>query len=147
MARKSKFTPEVQEKILRYLRLGSYVETAAAAAGIARDTFYDWMKRGAKGEKPYKAFAEAVDQVMAESEARDLAIILKAAEKNWTAAAWRLERRFPDRYGRHDRTKIDAKIDVEGKVEVAADEQLLGKLAGLIERARKARDPGEPQPR
>jgi transposase len=130
MARKSKLTPEVQEKLLRYLRLGCYVETAAACAGISRDTFYDWMKRGGKGEKPYKQFADAVDQAMAESEARDLAVILKAAEKNWTAAAWRLERRFPDRYGRHDRTKVEA------KVEVTTDESaLVQKLARLIDGA------------
>jgi hypothetical protein len=94
------------------------------------------MKRGGKGEKPYRQFADAVDQAMAESEARDLAVILKAAEKNWTAAAWRLERRFPDRYGRNDRTKVEAKVDVE-----INDDRLLGKLAGLIERARARRDP------
>lgn len=127
---KTKLTPETQEKILRYLRLGAYVETAAACSGIHRDTFYGWMKKGAKGEKPYKAFAEAVEQAMAESEARDLAIILKAAEKNWTAAAWRLERRFPDKYGRHDRTKVEA------KVEVSVDEDaLVSKLARLVEGA------------
>ena len=136
MARKSKLTPETQDKILKYLRLGTYVETAAAAAGISRDTFYDWLKRGAKGEKPYRAFSDAVDKALAEAEARDVAIIMKAAEHTWQAAAWRLERRFPDRYGRHDRTKVEAKINVD-----VSDDQLIGKLAGLIERAATRQDP------
>jgi transposase len=139
MGRKSALTDELQEKILRYLKLGAYVETAAAAAGISRDCFYKWMRRGAKGEKPYKAFADAVEQALAESEVRDLGIILGAAQTQWQAAAWRLERRFPDKYGRHDRTTVDAKV--KGKVDVeVTDERLFGKLASLIERARTRRD-------
>ena len=127
MATKSKLTPELQEKILRHLRIGAYVETAAACVGISRDTFYQWMKKGARGQKPYVAFAQAVDQALAESEARDLGTILKASQASWQAAAWRLERRFPDRYGRHDRTKIEGKIDVN-----VGDDGLLGKLAQLL---------------
>jgi transposase len=128
VARKTKFTTEVEDRLLRALRLGCYVETAAALAGISRDTFYDWIKKGAKGVAPYAAFARKVDQAMAESEARDLAVILKAAEKNWTAAAWRLERRFPDRYGRNDRTRVEAKVEV-----TTEGEGLVQKLARLID--------------
>lgn len=126
MSRKTKLTPEVQEKILRHLRIGAYVETAAAAAGISRDTFYDWLKKGAKGKAPYATFSGAVDQALAESEARDLATILAASKTQWTAAAWRLERRFPDRYGRFDRMKVEGKVEVDGI-------GLVAKLAKLID--------------
>ncbi|MGH7295164.1 MAG: hypothetical protein ACRELB_09535, partial [Polyangiaceae bacterium] len=102
----SKLTPELQEKILLHLRVGAYVETAAACAGIHKDTFYEWMKKGARGQQPYVAFAQAVNKAVAESESRDLATILKAAQSQWPAAAWRLERRFPEKYGRHDRFKV-----------------------------------------
>ncbi len=128
MARKGKLTAEVEDKLLRALRLGCYVETAASLVGISRDTFYDWMKKGAKGVVPYAAFAKKVDEAMAESEARDLNTILKAAATNWTAAAWRLERRFPEKYGRHDRTKIEAKVEV-----TTDGEGLVQKLARLID--------------
>ena len=46
---KTKLTPELQERILLHLRVGAYVETAAACAGIHKDTFYEWMKKGARG--------------------------------------------------------------------------------------------------
>jgi hypothetical protein len=126
MSRKTKLTPEAQEKILRHLRIGAYVETAAAAAGISRDTFYNWLKRGAEGKAPYAAFAEAVEQAIAESEARDLATVLAASKTQWQAAAWRLERRFPERYGRFDRMKVDAKVQLDGA-------GLIAKLAKLID--------------
>ena len=136
--RKSKLTPEVQDKILLHLRLGAYVETAAACAGIHKDTFYDWMKRGARGQQPYAAFAEAVNRAIAESESRDLATVLKASSKYWVAAAWRLERRFPERYGRFDRMKV------EGKVEHDAGASLLGKLTRLIEGGAEPKKRGRP---
>jgi transposase len=140
MSRKSKLTPEAQEKILRHLRIGAYVETAAAAAGISRDTFDNWLKRGAEGKAPYAAFAEAVDQAVAESEARDLATILAASKTQWQAAAWRLERRFPEKYGRHDRTKVEGKIDVG-----VSGAELASKLARLLAAASQEEDPGGAQ--
>ena len=123
---KSKLTPELQEKILLHLRVGAYVETAAACAGIHKDTFYEWMKKGARGIAPYAAFAEAVNRAVAESESRDLATILKAAQSQWQAAAWRLERRFPEKYGRNDRVKVEAKVEHDGA-------SLIAKLAHLID--------------
>ncbi|HEY1697967.1 MAG TPA: hypothetical protein VGG39_37665 [Polyangiaceae bacterium] len=137
----TKLSPELQEKILLHLRVGAYVETAAACAGIHKDTFYEWMKKGARGQQPYVAFAQAVTRAVAESESRDLATILKAATTQWQAAAWRLERRFPEKYGRHDRVKVDAKIEHDGA-------SLLTKLARLIdgdaEPKKRGRPPKEP---
>ncbi len=134
---KSKLTPELQEKILLHLRVGAYVETAAACAGIHKDTFYEWMKKGARGQQPYVAFAQAVNKAVAESESRDLATILKAAQSQWQAAAWRLERRFPEKYGRNDRLKVDAKIEHDGA-------SLLTKLARLIDGDAEPKKRGRP---
>lgn len=105
-AHKSKLTPELQERLVAFLRAGNYVETAAACAGIHKDTFYEWCKKGRKGEEPFAAFVEAVDKAIAESEARDVALIGKAATVNWQAAAWRLERKMPHKWGRHERHEL-----------------------------------------
>ena len=45
---------------------------------------------------------------MAKSEHDAIQIINKAAEKNWTAAAWKLERRYPHKYGLRNREAIPA---------------------------------------
>lgn len=86
------------------IRGGNYIETAAAYAGISKQTLYNWLRRGARQKSgQYREFALAVEQALAEAEMRDLALIEQAArDGKWQAAAWRLERRFPKRWGRQD---------------------------------------------
>lgn len=98
---KLELNPDLQTRIVTYIQAGSYVETAAAAAGICKDTFYAWLKRGAAGEEPFKGFSDAVEKAAAEAEVRDLAVVDKAARGGtWQAAAWKLERRNPKAWGR-----------------------------------------------
>ncbi|MFD1422452.1 hypothetical protein ACFQ4J_01685 [Laceyella tengchongensis] len=102
--RPTKLTPALQEKIVTVIRGGNYIETAAAYAGISKQTLYNWLRRGARQKSgQYREFALAVEQALAEAEMRDLALIEQAArDGKWQAAAWRLERRFPKRWGRQD---------------------------------------------
>lgn len=114
--RPTKLTPELQAEMVNIIRGGNYVETACAYVGLNKSTFYDWMKRGAreldrvkknpkarvrKDEQIYVEFSNAIKKAEAEAEARDVLIIGKAAETQWQAAAWRLERRLPKKWGRH----------------------------------------------
>lgn len=106
MGRRSKLTPEVQEKICEYVRQGLTYEIAARAAGISESTFYRWRERGekARGGK-FREFWEALKRAEAEAEQRLVERILSASSDTWQAAAWILERRYPDRWGRKDRVK------------------------------------------
>ena len=142
--RPSKLTPEIQEEILRVIKSGNYIETACAYVGINKSTFYEWLKRGArekdrvaknprakvrKSEKPYVDFHNAVEKALAQAEIRDVAIIGKAAEENWQAAAWRLERKFPERWGRKDRFALEHMGKDGGPIETIHTEQIdLSKL-------------------
>jgi hypothetical protein len=105
-----KFDDELAERILTALRAGAYIETAANHAGVSRAIFYHWMKQGRSGVEPYAKFAADVDQALATAELTDWAFVGKAREKEWAAAAWRLERRHPERYGR--RTRVDSNVNV-----------------------------------
>jgi hypothetical protein len=108
---KAKITPEIVEQITNAVRAGNYIDVAAAYVGVHRDTLYTWMKKGRVATSgPYYEFVAKLDQALAAAEVRDVALIGKAAEREWTAAAWRLERKHPDRYGR--RTRIDGNIRV-----------------------------------
>ena len=122
--RPTKLTPEVFEKMVLYQRAGLYFETAAALCGIDRTSRLHWLTRGredldcGRRRTLYAEFFIASEKAVAESEARDLQTIAEvghgheakydkeghlvrpAMAPTWQALAWRLERRFPDRYGR-----------------------------------------------
>lgn len=100
------WTQELQDKLVRMIQAGAYAEVAARACGINKSTFYDWLLRGGRGEEPFAALADAVATAGAESEVRDAAIVGKHAEHDWRAAAWRLERKNPKRWGRKDGLEI-----------------------------------------
>ena len=96
------------------LKAGTYVTTACTYAGIGRKTFYQWMDRGRteaesrdNGNPPdpkeqnYFEIWEAVEAARAAAEVRNIGLIQRAATGGtWQAAAWWLERSFPERYGR-----------------------------------------------
>jgi transposase len=106
--RPTKLTPELHQRIITFLGSGAYLETAAAAAGCSKQSLYDWMKRGAREKEGiHRDFLDAVEKAQATAEIRDVALIAKAAERNWQAAAWRLERRAAIRWGRQDRMKLE----------------------------------------
>ncbi len=101
----TKLNPEITLRIVSYIRAGAYIETAAQAAGIHKDTFYEWLKtaskhRTAQKVTEYTQFSDAIEKAAAESELSDLTHIGRAAPSNWQAAAWRLERKHPEKYGR-----------------------------------------------
>lgn len=127
---KLKFTPAIAAQICDVIRAGNYIETAAAYAGVHRDTFYDWLKRGRDAvakppakrtvlEKQLVAFVVDVEQALATAEVEDLAVIGKAAEKIWQASAWRLERRMPHKYALRNRVELAADGDSEITIKLA----------------------------
>ena len=105
---KTKLTPKVRDKIISKLKLGNYARTAAACAGISESTFYHWLERGEKEKSGiYSEFLEAVKEAQAESEANLLNHISKAVlDGQWTAAAWQLERKFPERWGKQQKVEL-----------------------------------------
>lgn len=94
MARPTKLTAEVLGTITRAIEAGCYATVAAEFAGISERTFYRWMAQGeAASTGPLRALYEGVNMAAVRAEMRAVAIIMKAAETDWRAAAWWLERR------------------------------------------------------
>ena len=75
--------------ILNALRQGSTREAAAAAGGIARQTFWRWTQ-----DEP--AFADDVTMAEGQAEMAMVQAVSDAAESDWRAASWWLERRRPN---------------------------------------------------
>jgi transposase len=104
MGRPSKLTPELQKKIVKLVRDGNYFETAAQAAGIAKSTLYDWLKRGESDEEPFAEFSDALKKAEAEAEADAVAMVragLRDAPQ-WQSAMTFLERRAAERWAKRD---------------------------------------------
>jgi len=84
--RPQKLTQQIQDTIVAAIRHGNYIETAAAMAGVHKDTFYNWLYKGAnakegdKKNQPYKKFSDAVQEALAASEALAVAAINKVGE-------------------------------------------------------------------
>lgn len=104
------------DAIVHLLGRGLYVEDAAAIAGVARSTAFDWIARGEEwigseevpeNERVYLDFSVAVEKARAEAREVALGTIRKAAaDGQWQAAAWYLERTAPNRYARVERREI-----------------------------------------
>ncbi len=119
---------EREQAVLNALRVGNTRRAAAAAAGIGKTLFYAWMEDG--------TFADAVEKAEADAELRFVGVIAKAAPASWQAAAWWLERRHHEDYGRHDRT--DMTMDVRKAIEELTNDPVEA-AAALAEAERLAK--------
>lgn len=153
MARPTKLTPDVREKLLTAIRAGNYRRPACKFAGITDRVLRMWLERGEKQPgSVYGAFARELHAAEEMAEIRAVGFIAAAARNDWKAAGWYLERKFPKRWGRRDAraltvsgvgggpVALDAKVDLSklGDSELAT-------LVTLLEKAKAAPDAGEPQ--
>ena len=145
-------TPELQESVCSAIRMGVYVETAANLNGIGKTTLYKWFK----DKRPkFREFTNAVQKALATSEVRDIQVIDKEATGrpaeydsegnllrpaipvNWKAAAWRLERKHSDRWGRREQVKIYKAEDAEEFKPKGSHEEIMDLIEDLDAKRRK----------
>jgi hypothetical protein len=112
--RKTKLTPEMKEHIKRRLELGLNYKDICMSVGISEETFHTWRKT-----KP--EFSELVDKANAKVKEMSLASIRRGEVKDWRAAAWRLERRWPEEYREKKEIEVSEKPilidDIMGEIE------------------------------
>lgn len=130
--RPTELTPEVAKAIEEAVRVGVPVGTAARRVGLSEEAAYGWIRRGEDRSKRHSEphfvdFAERIRKAEADDETRRIAQIAKVAAggevafrrtvtkadgavvveerllpPEWTANAWHLERKYPERWARHD---------------------------------------------
>lgn len=105
----SQMTPENIERILSAVRLGVWPDRACDLHGISKAAMRQW-----KREHP--EFLTELKKAEAAAESAIHSKILRHMDKQWTAAAWMLERRWPQRYGKHEPQPVvvTAKITQDG---------------------------------
>ena len=96
--------PEVMKHLEDALVAGNYYEDAAIAAGIGPRTFDRWRADGARAKKgttawrTWRMIKEAEQRAMH----RNLMVIQQASKRSWQAAAWWMERKYPEKWGRRE---------------------------------------------
>lgn len=115
IGRPSLLTDETSQKILKDVEDGAYISTACIAAGISRQTFYNWLGWAEEGKEPYSTFFDAFKKREAQAEIDKMRDMLKGG-KDFLPCATFLERRFRDKWGRSDRLAVTA--DVHQVIEI-----------------------------
>lgn len=133
-------TPSLVEKVSSLILAGAYIETACAACGFAKQLYHEWLKLGAQRrilrdqfrneqvvEKKdeldkkikmidpiYEQFNDSIEKAVVEAELRDLLRVDEAAIKSWQAAAWKLERKYPQRWAKQYNVDHSGEIKTGG---------------------------------
>jgi len=93
MARRSKYNPDCVARIIQAIDMGATYELAAGYAGISPDTMTNWKDK-------HSDFSDKLREAEGRAAVKWLAKIEQAATDDWKAAAWKLERRHPQAYGK-----------------------------------------------
>lgn len=130
---RSVMTPEIEDAILRTVRLGLHADRAAQAHGVSASTM-----RSHKKEHP--EFRTRLKEAEASAEHGFLARIVRHTETQWTAAAWVLERRFG--WVRHEKVAVDSKAQIahSGSIETGPPVPPSKDLAVDIDKLKALRD-------
>lgn len=101
VGRPTKYSAAIAARICKSVREGCSREAAAGLAGVSKETLFDWMRT-------FSDFSYAIKKADSQFERECVARIRKAGRtpRNWTAGAWMLERKFPERYGKIERHLI-----------------------------------------
>ena len=143
VGRPHRLTSDMQQRITDRIEQGMRPQYAAIASGISRSTFHAWMARGrhardaaekdelSAAEEPFLDFLDAVERALTVPEMRAVSVIQDSATKgSWRAAAWLLERRWPERWGsskhRPTEKQTPASVSVEELERKVRDLLLLG---------------------
>ena len=108
IGRPSKLTDILVKEICEYIATGNTFERACRLSNISESIFYDWKAKGEKEKQgKYLDFLEAIKKAGEKFKQTNIDIIQQAAKDGtWQAAAWLLERKHPEEFGRRDRVAI-----------------------------------------
>jgi transposase-like protein len=123
------------KEIGKYIKLGMTMTDSARAAGVNPRTLYSWLDKAKAGKPGYEEVADLLEHDRAVGQAALAQRIAKASDSDWRAAAWILERRHTETWGRADKLQLSGGIDLNlGKLSDAElDAQLEATEAELKE--------------
>lgn len=147
--------PTRQAALLNAIEQGMPLKQAAAMAGMSYDTLNAWQKRGENESAPeqFRQFCQLLRHSQAVAMQVHLSSICDSAKRDWRAAAWMLERRFPEDFARQQQLEHsvsdrkpwmpDPEVNHEVLVRMKKQQgmvEILKKLGGIIQEKRLQRE-------
>jgi len=136
MARPTKATEKIIQRLCDALSLGCTYELACKYAGIGASTLRMWRAHAAQAAPGTRAhrLIERLDEAESKAVMRWLGHLEQAArDGHWQASAWKLERRYFSEYGRHI-VQHDGEVHLTGHPEwQVLRQQILSALAAYPE--------------
>lgn len=125
MAEPTRLTPQLIQALGDKLRKGNYIGPACRAVGLNPATYYAWMRHGQKehmrlqdpdavpnpDKLQYLSFYYEMEQAKAEAETLLVEVWQSQAKETWRAARDMLSRRYPERWGKSERIKVNLPDD------------------------------------
>ena len=123
----TKLNEETINELATCISEGMTNKDACTVAGIATSTFYGWINN--PSNELEKELADRVERARVVRKMQLLQTIFDAAENGcWQAAAWYLERRYPEEFAKPDRyhdqgitEAVEAVKDLMETIEKAAN--------------------------
>ena len=129
---KPRCTPELIAEAVELKSGGMSNKDICECLLIAESTFYRWL--GSPSCEAHRELGEALKKAEAEHKAALRARIFAASERDWKAAAWLLERQYPDEYGRRERREVAAEFHSFSRVDpLSASPEAVEKAEELLE--------------
>jgi hypothetical protein len=136
MARPTKLTSEVKQKIGDGVSLGLTYALAASAAGVTYQSLNSWIKRGQIEQSgKYYQFYKYIQKCNADAAKALLKRLNKAADAgNCQICMWILERRFSEDFGRRVYRKTNVVSDNQNVIVDIAINDADGIRAQILEK-------------
>src|SRR6266446_285010 len=114
IARPSIINEALIAKFCSFLRISASIRTAISATGIARESYYGWARkvRQGGGSKLERKFMAAVELAEGEVKLITERMLRQHFDTNWRAAAFWLERMYPQEYGLRRLPVLSARDDL-----------------------------------
>jgi heterodisulfide reductase subunit C len=140
--RPSKLTEELKANLTKVIAAGNYYQAACDYVGISYSIFREWIVKGEQAKSgKYFDFSEAVKKAEAQAEIRMVQEWQKQMPENWQAIATFMERRYPDRWGRQDKSKVELTGKDGGAIKIESPrEDIMRKLNSIASRETEERD-------
>lgn len=128
---KRTLTQQIIDQASIYLQSGAFEKHIMEAMGLKKDAWYNWKRIGRelseriedgelavaditdRDDKLCLEFYETLKKGRAKAMIRCLTLIQTAAQQNWQAAAWYLERVDPEHFARKDRLDVLMKAGIQ----------------------------------